>query len=488
MKQVEVGLSSQVTQATKWSAISNILRKMISPLTNMVLARILTPDAFGVVATINMVVSFAEVFTDAGFQKYLVQHEFKDEKHLFNAANVAFWTNFGLSVAIWAIIFFLRAPLAALVGSEGYGLHLTVAALAIPLLAFSTIQQALFRRAFDFKGMFTARLVNAMIPLVITIPLALVTKNCWSLIVGTLAAGLSDAVLLTLKSKWKPNLRCDFKELKRMFSFSAWTMLESLSIWLTLNIDIFILGKVLSDYYLGIYKAANTSVLQITTLVTTTIIPVLFAALARNQNNEENFNNTIYLFQQKTSILLIPMCVGMFLYSDVVTWILLGSQWEEATQFIGHLGLMQAGTILISNFASEAYRAKGEPKVSFLVQIGYIIVLYLSVTVGIKYDFQVLCAIRAYSLLIFMLMHLGVMRFRYGIRLNKMIQYMRSPIICSVLMSGAAIVLRSMIPDVKLRALSIPVCVIVYFGSCFLFTDTRSTIMPIVSKVLKRKK
>ena len=68
-------LNSKVVSATKWSGITEIIAKLVAPITTMVLARLLTPDAFGVLVTAQMVISFAEIFTDAGFQKYIVQHE-----------------------------------------------------------------------------------------------------------------------------------------------------------------------------------------------------------------------------------------------------------------------------------------------------------------------------------------------------------------------------------------------------------------------------
>ena len=77
----ENSLNNRVKTATKWSAVTEILSKLVSPLTNMVLARLLTPEAFGIVATLTMVISFAEIFTDAGFQKYIIQHKFDNEKN-----------------------------------------------------------------------------------------------------------------------------------------------------------------------------------------------------------------------------------------------------------------------------------------------------------------------------------------------------------------------------------------------------------------------
>ena len=73
-------LNQKAFNAAKWSTITEIIAKIANPISNMILARILAPEAFGVVATTTMIFSFAEMLTDAGFQKYLVQHQFKDEQ------------------------------------------------------------------------------------------------------------------------------------------------------------------------------------------------------------------------------------------------------------------------------------------------------------------------------------------------------------------------------------------------------------------------
>ena len=86
-------LNKKISSSVKWASITEILAKVITPFSSMVLARLLSPEEFGVVATVTMITSFADVFTDAGFQKYLIQKKFKDEKKLYESANVAFWTN-----------------------------------------------------------------------------------------------------------------------------------------------------------------------------------------------------------------------------------------------------------------------------------------------------------------------------------------------------------------------------------------------------------
>ena len=82
--------NKQVVTATKWSAITEIAAKLVAPVSTMVLARLLTPDAFGILVTATMVISFVEIFTDAGFQKYLIQHNFDSDKDLFQSSTVEF--------------------------------------------------------------------------------------------------------------------------------------------------------------------------------------------------------------------------------------------------------------------------------------------------------------------------------------------------------------------------------------------------------------
>lgn len=84
-------LRARSASAAKWSLATEIIAKIISPISQLVLARLLAPEAFGMVATVTMVVSFADMFADAGFQKYLVQHSFRDKKDLHaNACSSSF--------------------------------------------------------------------------------------------------------------------------------------------------------------------------------------------------------------------------------------------------------------------------------------------------------------------------------------------------------------------------------------------------------------
>lgn len=156
-------ISKNVQAASKWSLLTELLSKVMSPLVNMILARLITPEAFGMVATITMVTSFADIFTDAGFQKFLIQKKETSPDDLDRDTNVAFWTNLSLSIVLWGLIFLFRDRLAAGVGSPELGNAIAIAALSLPLTSFSSIQMARYRRDFDFQTLFFARLVGILV-------------------------------------------------------------------------------------------------------------------------------------------------------------------------------------------------------------------------------------------------------------------------------------------------------------------------------------
>ena len=388
-------LNKQIQTATKWSAMTEIAAKLVIPITSMVLARLLTPEAFGVVTTLTMIITFAEIFTDAGFQKYLVQHEFCDAQDRDESTNVAFWSNLVMSLVIWGIIAIFADPLAALVGNPGLGHVLIIACVSIPLEAFSSIQTALYNRDLDFKTLFKVRIISTLVPLIVTIPLALWLRSYWALVIGTIAVNVVNAVLLTAFSNWKPRWFYSFTKLKEMFSFTVWSMVEAISIWLTGYVDVFIVGKMLSQYYLGLYKTSSTLVGQIMGLVTSITTPVLFSALSRLQNDEKFFQTLFFRFQKLVGLLVIPLGMGIFLFSDLATELILGSQWTEASGFVGLWGLTSTITIVLSHYSSEVYRAKGKPKLSVLAQVLHIVVLWPTVLIAVKYGFETLYIARS---------------------------------------------------------------------------------------------
>lgn len=484
-------LNKKAKKALAWSSTTEVASKLVTPIVNIFLARLLLPEAFGLVATITMVVSFAEIFADAGFQKYIIQHEFSSKEDLNHSINVAFWTNIFISAVLFVLIFIFRNSIAKLIGNENLGIEIAVSSINILLISFSSIQAAKFKRDFDFKTLFFARITVAVVPLIVTVPLALLLKSHWALIWGSIAVNLSNAFVLSLKCDWKPQFFYSFKLLKKMLSFTMWTLMESILIWLTVNVDIFIVGNVISSYFLGIYKTAMTTVNSYMTIVTSSVMPVLFSTLSRYQNDEQNYRKTFWHYFKYASIIIIPMSFGVFLYSDVVTLVLLGSQWKDAVGFIGLWGLMSGFSVIFCNFASEVYRSKGNPKLSMFSQFVQILVMIPIILAVVRCDFKVLYTTRAILRMVGVVVNIIIMRCVYKFKIFDYIIHIIPSITSSAIMLLAGFAIRNAINALWWQIISIFICIVVYFTLLLLlFKKTRNDLLeiPFVKKIVNKIK
>ena len=273
-----------------------------------------------------------------------------------------------------------------------------------------------------------------------------------------------------------------------MLSFSMWSLVEAISIWLINYVGIFIVGTMLSQYYLGLYKTSMTTVNQFTSVITAAFTPVIFSALSRMQNDSEKFKETFLKFQRLTSYLVVPMGIGIFLYRDLVTKILLGDQWSEAADFIGLWGVVSTIKIIYSNYCYEVYRAKGRPKLAVLAQVCQLVVLvpviYFTATIG----FVPLYIARSLIVIELLIVNQFIMHFACGFSTWEMIKNTYHSFVASVLMSGAAILLQMVSTNILWSIASIFICIGVYFLSFrLLFSRQFKEMLSVGTGVLKKK-
>lgn len=481
-------LNNKILNATKWSAMTEIMSKLVSPITTMVLARLLTPDAYGVVATMVMIISFTEIFSEAGFSRYIIQHEFKNDEDKYKTANVAFIANLVLSLFFLVIIFIISSPLAEWVGNPGMGHVIIVACISIPIHAFSSVQKALYQRDFDFKTLFYVRIVGILIPFVVTIPLAYFLRNYWALIIGTIAVNLSNALILTLRSKWKPNFKYfSFRRLKEMYSFCMWLVFDTILIWFTEYIDIFLVGRYLDEHCLGLYKTSTNMVGQIVALITATILPIMLPALSRVQNDKSQMRTMVLKFQKITSILLLPLGVVIFVFSDLLVEIMLGNQWYEASGFVGLWGLMSAITIIFSRFCSNIYPAMGKPRLSVLSQILHLAALIPAVVISVQYGFESLYITRSLVRIEGIIVNLVIVYFLIHITFKQYFYNILPELVASIVMGASAYALLAISDDFTVSMLWIPLSCLIYYLTLNMFPKEKIILYNVKNKFFKRK-
>ncbi len=482
-------MSKKSGRAVFWSLLTQIAPKLVTPIVNMVLARLLAPEAFGAVATINLVITFAEIFTDAGFQKYIVQHEFEDDDDLDKNTNVAFWTNIVVSLIFVAGIVLFRNQIARLVGSPGLGFAIAISSINILLVTFCSTQTAIYNRIMDFKTLFFARMCTVFVPLAVTVPLAFVMKNYWALLIGTLAMNVLNAIVLTARSKWKPRFYFSFKLFREMFGFSAWLLLDSVVVWLTSYIGTFIVGRKLDDYYVGLYKTSMTTVNSITGIIIMAITPVMFSQLSRYQDDDAEMKKTFYTYQRLSAVILIPLGVGFFVFKDLVTWVFLGSQWSEAVDFIGIWGLTSTVAIIFNNYYGTYYRSRGKPKIALILQSVYLVFLVPIIIFSVNHSYEALFYARSLIVVIPIILSSVTMRVAFGFKITETIGNVLPMIVSAVVMGGVGYGTSLIIDSYAWDFACVAICVVVYFALLLLFPKIRREIfsLPVVNRLVKNK-
>lgn len=473
MEQVE----KKIAYATKWSSLAEIAAKLILPIVNMILARLLTPDDFGIVATVNIVITFAEVFQDAGFQKYMVQHEFEDNKDFNASANVAFWSNLVLSCTIWLIIAFFRNSIASFIsGDDKLGSEIVIASFSLPIFAISSIQISYYRRNLEFKKLFWVRIITSLIPLVVTVPLAIIFRNHWALIIGTVLRNLVQSIVLYVGARWKPKLSYSFEKLKKMKPFCIWTLAESITIWITANVGVFVVTRILGSQYVGYYKTSMTTVSSIISIISAATVTVLFSSLSRVQNDQKRFMSIFENYQMTIGMFVIPMGAGMFLYRDLLTSIMLGSQWMICAGFIGIYSLVHSVAIITNSFFSEMYRALGKPRVSMVAQLIHLIYLIPIIYITAHINFNTLCIGTTFAVLGFMCEHFIIVKVILKKKIGRMLINIGTIFIPTAVMSLFALLMQKVNSGIVWQFISIILCVFVYFFSLMCIRPLRENL------------
>lgn len=479
-------METKVVAAAKWSLITEVLAKLITPITNIILAHILAPTAFGILATIMMVISFAEMLADAGFQKFLVQYEFENEEDKQRSVSVAFISNIVLASLLWVFIIIWRDDLASLVGNEGLGIPLVVMGGMLPLGAFSSIQMAMYRRSFNFKFLLSIRMITIITPLFVSIPMALLGFDYWSLIVGLLVAQLFTAIALCVRQEKIISIYFSYRVFCNMFSFSAWSLAEAFSIWLTAWVDTFIISHFLNAYYLGVYKMPTAIVTTVMAIATSSMAPVLFAALSRHQHNQEEFEKTFLTFQRYMALFLVPLGVGMFVYQDFIVQILLGPQWQLAGIVLGSWALSSSLVTAISYLISEAFRAKGMPNISFLAQMLHLIVLIPVIYICVQYDFTTFVYARSIVRVQMIAVLLILLSIYVDMNAWRVIRNIKSYIIASLIVGIGSYLLLHVYNSMIWTIFCICISLISYLVVLYLFPTERVVLTKIWESALVR--
>ena len=469
---------SKVSRATGWSLAGEIAGTLFSPIINMILARIIAPEIFGIVATVNMVVALGNVFIEAGFQLYIVQHEFNNDDELNKYASTALWTSVFIGTILLSFITLFRDRIATYVGSPGYGDAIAVASISIPLVAAVSILQAQYRRDLDYRTLFFRRIIVLVVPIFVTVPLALLGFGVWSLIIGQLSKDVINMIVLLKNKNYHPGLYFNFGIVKEMAPFCLTTMLTYMLSWATNWLDIFIVSNILGSYYTGLYKNSQSTVIG--------------NLLSRYQDDDKKFYNTMVEFTDKLAIVLLPMGFGILACRRLITYVILGTKWMEASDLVGIWGLCTVFSAVYATYCREACRAKGRPILNVIAQSLNLLVILPASYFGAKAGFGTMIYVRSAAMLTLIVFYYIILGLALHINCIGLFNTTRIPLLCSIVMFLMLTAVKQLSSSIMWEFVLVALGVGIYFGLICLFPEKRKLLFSVIKgakdMVLRRKR
>jgi PST family polysaccharide transporter len=378
-----MSLLATAVQAFKWSLLGELGSRVIGPVVFIVLARILLPEDFGVVAAATVAISFSQVFWDSGLARALIQRNADDDE----LANAVFWANLALSAGV-AIAMWLAAPAVATFFRDDRIIDvLRVLSLQAPLAATCAVITALMQKRFDFKRLFWVRLVTTGGPGLVSIPLALAGWSYWALVFGVMSGQLLQLVVLWRLAGWRPRASIDRRQVGELGGFARWTVTSGMLGWLYGWLDAIVVGRFLGAHDMGVYRTGNTFVTVVFGVLFSPLLPVLYTLFSRAQHDLARLREALMTVVQAIALASLPIGAGLMVLGEALGATVFGAHWTGIGLVIGILGLSHAiGWIAGAN--GELYRAIGKPHIETstmaLMMAVYVPVYLVAVQDGIQ--------------------------------------------------------------------------------------------------------
>ena len=468
---VESGASikKKTQESFRWSLLGEIFAKLATPLSTMVLARLLSPEIFGIATAVTIIVTFCEAISESGFSKYIIQKDFSTDEEYYKHLRGA--TSFSLifSLLLMLAIILCNVPLSNFIGNAGYESILIVSSLQIPFTALNSVYLAHLKRNFKFKAVFFARIAYCLTPFVVTIPLSFFGLGPWALVIGTIASQIVQAPIFVLLSKKIIKPTFEFKLIKNVIKGSYIMIIESIIIWFCSWTSTFLATQFFDADIVGIVKVSNSTVNSIFSLFSTSFTSVLFVSLSRLKNDERSYKDVFYSIQSAAFSVLVPLGIGSFFFSELVVLIFLGSGWMGATHFVGVYSISFMITCCFNNFLSELFRSKGLFVHSIFYQIVMLFVdLIFKFTLG-KISIDIYPYTNLMTNIVMTIIVLIIMNVKFELNLLSVLKNFMRTVLCSASMIPL-LFSNKMINHTLFQTAGIVVCcVCIYFCVSLIF-------------------
>lgn len=382
-------LVDQAGRSVKWAALGTLLPKLVTPVVTLVLAAVLTPADFGIVAAALAVVSFGQIVVEMGMGAAVVQRR----TQVFEAASLALIFSVTVGLALYAVLWIMAPTIARVYDIGELQSALRVVGVSLVLSALISVPTALLTRELQFRRLFwigaLPQIANALVSLV----LALAGGGYWALIGGHLSGRVLNLVLVWKAGRWRPRPVFDSQLFRSLFAFSAWIFVSGLQSWLFLYADNLLVGYFYGASYLGVYALGFNLAMLLPGMLIAPLASVAYPAFSALQKDPHEVGLSLQKLQRLAATILFPVCFGLAALAEPLVMQLYGDKWVGLGWTMGLLAIMP-GLSNLWSLNADAYRAIGRPDVWVKVAaVSLCIVLPLLLLAG-RYGYPVFVFLR----------------------------------------------------------------------------------------------
>ncbi len=351
-------LEGRALKGVFWTVTQALGGRALSLAVFLVLARLLTPADFGLVAMAAVFIALLEVLVQQGFSSAITQRENLEPEH----ESTAFWTNILLSALMGVALWASAGWVARLYDAPNLAPVVRWLAAILPLRALVAVPVGLLQRRMEFRVLALRSIFGAFVGGVAGIAAAFAGWGVYALVAQLLIGGLAEVVAVWAASSWWPRLVFSIRHLRELLGVSLHLVSAGLLDFLNRRSDDLLIGIFLGEVALGYYAVAYRVLRVMTRVMAKTGTVVAFSAFSRLQNQPDRMREAFYRSTQAASVVSMPAFVGLSVVAPVAVPLMFGEQFTESGQVLRVLALI--GVVHAVSFYNFAvYVGIGRPDV-----------------------------------------------------------------------------------------------------------------------------
>ena len=355
-------INRNIKSSIYWNYTSSVVIHSIALITTAILLKFLSPDDFGILATLFIILGIGSIFIGQGYISAIIREKVIDHTIL----STVFWINIGFGTAVVFLSFLLGNFLGDYFEIDHMREYLSFFSLAYLMQAINVVPLAMLERTLNFRQHSIIHIYATVIASIVAITLALNEFGVYTLLWRGISAGIIVSILVWYKSKWRPSFTFRYSALSDMHRFSRGVLGTQILRYGANQLDNIMVLKLLGTSDLGIYNRAKTFVQKPASEINIKTRSVAYSALSKIEDPTE-YRNTLFKFTLLLSMVIVPLLLVVLISSDTLIYKYLSSEWYP---MINILKLLAIASIIIStSMPSQIMLSKGASDTLFKTEM-----------------------------------------------------------------------------------------------------------------------